>query len=162
MGFPNSGVDCYRNVVFQMILHMPILYNWLAWYKNHHAPKGYVCNMGEHSSRCRVCQLAEIFQGYWANETESWIPTFKCLAREILLQWKPNGEHSEQDPSEYFYKVYNAIKESISPMMYVISIFPHAQKTDLGLQARRLRKYVRGRPHPDEAMCWGKPLCPKI
>lgn len=96
---------------------------------NHHAPRGYVCKMGEDFRRCQVCELAEVFQSYWANETRNWIYTFRYLARTILLKWKPNGENSEQDPAEYFVKVYNAIKEGIRPMMYVIlSIFPlHAE-----------------------------------
>ncbi|KAI2670309.1 hypothetical protein DTO013E5_6493 [Penicillium roqueforti] len=117
VGLPNARVDCYRNVVFQMLLHMPILHNWLIWYMNHHAPRGYVCKMGEDFRRCQVCELAEVFQSYWANETRNWIYTFRYLARTILLKWKPNGENSEQDPAEYFVKVYNAIKEGIRPMM---------------------------------------------
>ncbi|CAG8907331.1 unnamed protein product [Penicillium egyptiacum] len=120
VGFPNGGVDCYRNAVFQMILHMPIFYNWLTWYKKHHAPKGHVCNLGlyeEGPSQCQVCQLTEISQGYWAGESESWKPTFKALTQSLLNGWKPAGVDSEQDPAEYFDVLYSAIKESTKPMM---------------------------------------------
>ncbi|KAJ5196400.1 hypothetical protein N7449_006879 [Penicillium cf. viridicatum] len=122
VGFPNAGVDCYRNVVFQMILHMPVFYNWLIWYKEHHAPKGHVCLLGSSAdgpSECQVCQLAEIAQGYWAGETEtkSWMPTFKSLTRSLLHGWKPAGVDSEQDPAEYFDVLYAAIKKSTKPMM---------------------------------------------
>ncbi|KAJ5506279.1 Peptidase C19 ubiquitin carboxyl-terminal hydrolase 2 [Penicillium expansum] len=120
VGFPNDGVDCYRNVVFQMILHMPIFYNWLIWYREHHAPKGYVCNLGsseEGPSECQVCQLAEISQAYWAGETESWMPTFDSLTHSLLHGWKPGGVDSEQDPAEYFEVLFNAIKNSTKPMM---------------------------------------------
>lgn len=114
-----------------MILHMPIFYNWLTWYKDHHAPKGHVCKLGsseEGPSECQVCQLAEIFQGYWAGETESWMLTFKSLTHSLLYGWKPAGVDSEQDPAEYFEVLYNAIKDGTKPMMYVIlSISPHTE-----------------------------------
>ncbi|OQD94788.1 hypothetical protein PENSOL_c024G04225 [Penicillium solitum] len=122
VGFPNGGVDCYRNSAFQMILHMPIFYNWLIWYKEHHAPKGHVCLLGpseDGPSECEVCQLAEIAQGYWAGqaETESWMPTFKSLTNSLLRAWKPAGVDSEQDPAEYFDELYGAIKKRTKPMM---------------------------------------------
>lgn len=111
-----------------MILHMPVFYNWLIWYKQHHAPKGHVCLRGSSKdgpSQCPVCQLAEIAQGYWAGEaeTESWTPTFKSLTHSLLHGWKPTGVDSEQDPAEYFDVLYGVIKESTKPMMYVYS--PH-------------------------------------
>ncbi|OQE40216.1 hypothetical protein PENCOP_c006G01950 [Penicillium coprophilum] len=120
VGFPNNGVDCYRNAVFQMILHMPIFYNWLIWYKKHHAPEGHVCRLGfsdEGPTECYVCQLAEIAQGYWAGESTSWKPAFRSLTRSLLRSWKPAGINSEQDPAEYFDILYNAITESTKPMM---------------------------------------------
>ncbi|CAI7672082.1 unnamed protein product [Penicillium crustosum] len=122
VGFPNGKVDCYRNVVFQMILHMPIFYNWLIWYKEHHAPRGHVCLLGTSEngpSECQVCQVAEIAQGFWAGqaETESWMPTFKSLTNSLLRGWKPAGVDSEQDPAEYFDVLYGAIKKSTKPMM---------------------------------------------
>ncbi|KAJ5442349.1 Peptidase C19 ubiquitin carboxyl-terminal hydrolase 2 [Penicillium cf. griseofulvum] len=120
LGFPNtSGVNCYRNVVFQMILHMPIFYNWLIWYKSHHAPKGHLCKLGSSDDgpmECQVCQLAEICQGYWAGET-SWKPTFESLTKSLLHGWKPAGIDSEQDPGEYFDMLYNAITKSTKLMM---------------------------------------------
>jgi hypothetical protein len=111
-----------------MILHMPIFYNWLIWYKNHHAPQGHVCKLGsseEDPMVCRVCQLAEIFQGYWADETDEtdWMSTFDSLTNSLLHSWKPAGTDSEQDPAEYFGVLYNAIKESTKLMMYVILSF---------------------------------------
>ncbi|KGO72527.1 Peptidase C19, ubiquitin carboxyl-terminal hydrolase 2 [Penicillium italicum] len=120
VGFPNGGVDCYRNVVFQMFLHMPIFYNWLIWYKEHHAPKGHVCTLGsseEGPSECQVCQLAEISQAYWEGEAKTWMPTFKSLTHSLLQGWKPAGVDSEQDPAEYFEVLFNAIKNSTKPMM---------------------------------------------
>ncbi|KAJ5836171.1 Peptidase C19 ubiquitin carboxyl-terminal hydrolase 2 [Penicillium robsamsonii] len=120
VGFPNGGVDCYRNAVFQMILHMPIFYNWLIWYKEHHAPEGHVCKLGiseDGPTECQVCQLATIAQGYWAGETKSWKPAFRSLTRLLLRGWKPAGTDSEQDPAEYFDVLYNAIKNSTKPMM---------------------------------------------
>lgn len=109
-----------------MILHMPVFYNWLIWYKDHHAPKGHVCLRGSSEdgpSACPVCQLAEIAQGYWAGKTatESWMPTFEALTHSLLQGWKPAGVDSEQDPAEYFDVLYAAIKNSTKPMMYVDS-----------------------------------------
>ncbi|KAJ9483725.1 hypothetical protein VN97_g9681 [Penicillium thymicola] len=105
-----------------MILHMPVFYNWLIWYKDHHAPKGHLCLLGSSEdgpSACPVCQLAEIAQGYWAGKTvtESWMPTFKALTHSLLQGWKPAGVDSEQDPAEYFDVLYAAIKKSTKPMM---------------------------------------------
>ncbi|KXG49458.1 Peptidase C19, ubiquitin carboxyl-terminal hydrolase 2 [Penicillium griseofulvum] len=105
-----------------MILHMPIFYNWLIWYKNHHAPQGHVCKLGSSDDdpmECQVCQLAEIFQGYWAGETDEtdWMSTFDSLTKSLLHSWKPAGTDSEQDPVEYFGVLYNAIKESTKLMM---------------------------------------------
>ncbi|KAJ5383296.1 Peptidase C19 ubiquitin carboxyl-terminal hydrolase 2 [Penicillium concentricum] len=120
VGFPNGGVDCYRNAVFQMILHMPIFYNWLMWYKEHHAPEGHLCKLGisnEGPTECQVCQLATIARGYWAGETKSWKPAFRSLTRSLLQGWKPAGTDSEQDPAEYFDVLYNAIKSSTKTMM---------------------------------------------
>ncbi|KAJ6186316.1 hypothetical protein N7519_007617 [Penicillium mononematosum] len=100
-----------------MILHMPIFYNWLAWYKKHHAPQGHGCSLGIAFSECQVCQLANISQSYWTGSSKTWIPTFGILTESLLLGWKPAGVDSEQDPAEYFDVLYNAIKESTKPMM---------------------------------------------
>ncbi|CAI7649068.1 unnamed protein product [Penicillium glandicola] len=116
VGFPNAGVDCYRNVVFQMILHMPIFYNWLVWYKRHHAPEGHVCKLSD-GTECRLCQLYEIARGYWIDESKSWMPTFKSFTHSLLHGWKPAGTDSEQDPAEYFEILYTAIQESTKPLM---------------------------------------------
>jgi hypothetical protein len=127
-----------------MILHMPIFYNWLAWYKKHHAPQGHGCSRGIAFSECQVCQLANISQAYWAGNSKSWRATFGILTESLLLGWKPAGVDSEQDPAEYFDVLYNAIKESTKPMMYVILYMASTQNknTDFRLQERGLGRYV--------------------
>jgi hypothetical protein len=142
VGFPNILAECYRNAVFQMILHMPIFYNWLAWYKKHHAPQGHGCRLAIGFTECHVCRLADIAQAYWAGNSRSWLETFDILTQSILLGWKPTGAGTEQDPAEYFDVLYKEIKASTKPMMYVLLYMSLTQKTDFRLQERGLGRYV--------------------
>ncbi|KAJ5959044.1 Peptidase C19 ubiquitin carboxyl-terminal hydrolase 2 [Penicillium vulpinum] len=121
VGFGNRDVDCYRNVTFHLILNVPVFYNWLIWYKEHHAPKGHICNLGSSDEgdpmKCLVCELAEIAQGYWSGKIGSWMDNFVSLGDTLLHSWKPGGTSVEQDPAEYLEVLYNTIRDRTKLMM---------------------------------------------
>jgi hypothetical protein len=122
-GFANEGLQCYRNVGFQMLLHLPIFCNWLDVYLQCHLPDDTPCNMGSSTvtgpRECKLCELHEICTSDWNNEE---IPlVFTQLTKKILQTWKKatTTATAEEDPAEYLEEVFNQLYNATDPMLYV-------------------------------------------
>ncbi|KAK1145479.1 hypothetical protein N8T08_004354 [Aspergillus melleus] len=100
-GFANPGVLCYRNSALCLVLHSPVLINWMAshyWEQN--------CTKGK---QCIVCLLYRLVVSFWKGDSEgenkdavlkrlwaqvekrAWFEKRKWTA--MLTEW--NNGHSE-------------------------------------------------------------------
>lgn len=80
-----TGVLCYRNSLFQALLHSPKFSNWFAKY---HKTEDCVEDDPEH---CVACKIRNFVQAYWTGKHED---TTKA-AREINKVFKLSKAKSE-------------------------------------------------------------------
>ncbi|KAJ5576312.1 Peptidase C19 ubiquitin carboxyl-terminal hydrolase 2 [Penicillium sp. DV-2018c] len=119
-GFKNpDGTQCYRNVSFQMLLHLPVFHNWLNIYIQCHCLDGTPCKMGGSTDtgprECKLCELHKVYQAYWNDEKIP--PVFHELTEKIFQDWKEPGARKEQeDAEEYLGKVYEQLYDATAPL----------------------------------------------
>ncbi|EEP78353.1 predicted protein [Uncinocarpus reesii 1704] len=119
MGFDNeTGVVCFRNCIFVILMHMPALVHWLY----HHLQTP--CVETTQTGECVACLLGFIAQKYRAygklkNQAELNSlakETFECCQRKF---WDLEVS-AQQDAEEFFSKLLN----------HLISRFEHSQQDD--------------------------------
>lgn len=120
VGFPNLVVQCYRNATLQLLLHAPVFCNWLNWYKNHHAPKGYTCQRGEDGKECKVCQFQALCAVYWDGGVGKWKTTLNTITESVYDTWRADQEDEQSDAGEYLEEVVSQLREATKPMLYVL------------------------------------------
>lgn len=102
-----------------MLLHAPVFLNWIAWYKNHHAPDGHPCLVTK-GSPCKICLFHDISTRYWAS-AEDCDTVLDTLSKEIFLSSSGSEEdtegENEQDAPEYCEQVYEQLKEDTRTML---------------------------------------------
>lgn len=119
MGFPNGANLCYRNAAFQVLLHSPVVLNWVNWYKKHHAPTN-ACQRGAFGAPCKLCLLHDLSTAYWAGNKKAAINALKTLSAAIFWTWKGESEQegdTQEDAPEYFEQMIEQFKKEIIPMM---------------------------------------------
>ncbi|KAJ6046781.1 hypothetical protein N7444_008035 [Penicillium canescens] len=116
VGFPNLVVQCYRNATLQLLLHAPGFCNWLNWYKNHHAPKGYTCQRGEFGKECKVCQFQALCAVYWDGGVGKWKTTLDTITKSVYDTWRADEEDEQSDIGEYLEQVVYQLREATKPM----------------------------------------------
>ncbi|OGE57416.1 hypothetical protein PENARI_c002G03951 [Penicillium arizonense] len=116
VGFPNIIVQCYRNATLQLLLHAPVFCNWLNWYKNHHAPKGYTCQRGEYGKYCKVCQFQALCAVYWDGGVGKWKAILDTITKSVYDTWRADQEDEQSDIGEYLEQVVYQLREATKPM----------------------------------------------
>jgi hypothetical protein len=127
-GFKNPNNLCYRNVIFQMLMHAPVFLNWVNWYKEHHAAENSNCKSGEHGGPCKVCLFHYISTPYWQGGEQK--PRLAdcnkataILSQQVWRAWGRGGQEGrqEEDSPEYFEHLYEQLLQDTKPLLYALS-----------------------------------------
>ncbi|KAJ5317306.1 hypothetical protein PENANT_c034G11383 [Penicillium antarcticum] len=115
VGFPNTQVQCYRNATLQLLLHAPVLCNWLNWYKKHHAPQR-PCKRGEKGKECKVCQFQTLCATYWDAGAGDWKAALNKISDSVYAKWRKDAEDEQSDLGEYLEQIVEQLIEDTKPM----------------------------------------------
>ena len=113
-----------------MLLHAPVFLNWVNWYKEHHAPNGQICKLGENEGPCKICLFHNLSTLYWEGggrdeRLGECNLALAILSAQVWRSWDrfmtegEQGEEGDQeeDSSEYFGHLYEQLKDSTKPML---------------------------------------------
>ncbi|EPS27421.1 hypothetical protein PDE_02364 [Penicillium oxalicum 114-2] len=115
-GFANSdNLTCYRNVVLQMLFHMPIFLNWVEICVFSHVDTQNRCSNGpwledeELFGQCKVCLLSNLIAAFWnpkfsQKEFQEDIDIFWAVIMDDWTAKKvPSAQaQSQEDTAEFF------------------------------------------------------------
>ena len=115
-GFANSdNLTCYRNVVLQMLFHMPIFLNWVKICVFSHVDTQNRCSNGpwledeELFGQCKVCLLSNLIAAFWnpkfsQKEFQEDIDIFWAVIMDDWTAKKvPSAQaQSQEDTAEFF------------------------------------------------------------
>ena len=110
-GLPNStGEECYKNSVFILLLHAPVVVNWIMLHEEND------CTIadGDDYERCLPCHFRAFFEEYWLHRESNiaLLNHLHCLKSTIALEagWEHEGQ---QDVVEYLGAILNTLGQQV-------------------------------------------------
>ncbi|KAI9041530.1 cysteine proteinase [Aspergillus affinis] len=100
-GFANSSVLCYRNSALCVILHSPLLINWMASHYEEHL-----------TDRCVICLLHRLVVSFWKGDSsgedkDAVLEQFWTRIREYGCTWSKQSPEEQQDVREFIESIFN-------------------------------------------------------
>ncbi|RMJ25416.1 Ubiquitin carboxyl-terminal hydrolase, partial [Aspergillus sp. HF37] len=109
-----SAKVCYRNTVMVLLLHTPILVNWVANYAGKCNGK---CAKGKGNSKCFLCGLQTLIRSYWFGKRDGLRDSHleyiweNMLKKDWIINGKQVDDNEEQDASEFLHRFLDVLEE---------------------------------------------------
>lgn len=117
MGFKNPDTRCYRNSIFQMLAHAPVILHWVEWYRFQHVPQNRVCQFGQNEGRCKVCLLYDLLLTFWDSDAGDCEATLAELWDRVFPDLNGGTMTGEQDAAEFWAELYRQLSEDTRPIL---------------------------------------------